>query len=223
MRIALLAATLLMPLSEAASLTGSVVDSAGASIKHAAMELASAGKKYETRADDAGAYQFSNLPAGEYTLTILAPPFKQLTVKSIGLLEREEKRIPEITLTVGYPCGGQPDFRDFARLLPDVVFGQMSGSVVPAAAGVDVILICRTFHACGSAKTDSSGHFSFGMLSAGVYGLSFHRDGFFPEEPTGYAYYVNAGVESVYTPLRLEQCPDGNCEAKIQRTLPSCE
>jgi len=221
MRIALIAATLLIPLSQAASLTGSVVDVTGASIAHATLELDSGTKKYQTRTDDLGAYQFSDIPRGEYSLRFTGEGFKWLTVKSIGLSDTETKRIPEITLTPDRLCEFPPR-RDFVRLLPDVVFGQLSGSVLPAAAGVEVILICRTFHACGSTKTDSSGHFSFEMLSAGAYGLSFHRDGFFPEEPTGYEYYVNAGVESVYAPLWLEQCPDGNCKAKIQRILPSC-
>ena len=222
MRIALIAATLWIPYAEAASLTGSVVDVAGASIAHAMVELESGTKKYQGRTDDTGGYQFSNLPAGEYSLKFTGEGFNWLTVKSIRLSDTETKRIPEITLTPDPLCEFPPR-RDFVRLLPDVVFGQLSGSVVPAAAGVDVILICRTFRACGSTKTDSSGHFSFEMLSAGAYGLSFHRDGFFPEEPTGYAYYVNAGLESVYSPLRLEQCPNGNCKAEIQRILPTCE
>lgn len=221
MRIALVVATLLIPLSEAASVTGSVVDVAGASIAHAMVELESGTKRYQARTDDMGAFQFSDIPGGEYSLTFTGERFKWLTVKSIDLSEREAKRIPEITLTPDPLCEFPPR-RDFVRLLPDAVFGQLSGSVLPVAAGVEVILICRTFHACGSTKTDSTGHFAFKMLTAGAYGLSFNRDGFFPEDPTGYEYYVNAGVESVYAPLRLEQCPDGNCKAKIQRILPSC-
>ena len=36
------------------------------------VELESGAQKYQTRTDDAGVYQFENLPAGEYTLTITA-------------------------------------------------------------------------------------------------------------------------------------------------------
>ena len=46
------------------------------------------------------------------------------------------------------------------------------------------------------------------MLSAGVYGLNFRHDGFYPENATGYSYYREAGWESVYAPKVLQQCPE---------------
>ena len=206
-----------------ASITGSVVDSVGAYIAHASVELDSGTEQYQVQADDSGVYRFSNLRAGEYTATFRVPALRRLTIKSIVLSEREQKRIPEVTLTVGYPCGAVPDSRDFVRLLPTNIFGELSGSVLPPGAGVEVFLICRTFRVCRSTKTDSKGRFSFDMLSAGAYGLSFHRDGFYDRDATGYEYYVNAGMESVYAPLQLEQCADGNCRLKTQRILPHCE
>jgi hypothetical protein len=220
MKIAL--TILLLPFaSPAASLTGAIVDSLGASIAHAGVELDSGTKKYQARTDDAGVYKFSSLSAGQYTLTFTPEAYVTLTVKSIGLSEGEAKQIPEITISL-YRCP-PPPHREFVQMVPSLSFGELSGSVLPSAAGIDVVLTCRTFHPCGSTKTDSNGHFSFDMLSAGAYGLSFHRDGFFDQDATAYEYYVNAGVESVYAPLRLEECPNGNCAAKIQRILPSCE
>ncbi len=59
------------------------------------------------------------------------------------------------------------------------------------------------------------------MLSAGVYGLNFRRDGFYPENATGYEYTVNAGWESVYAPKLLEKCPNGNCDPKLRPQRPS--
>jgi len=205
----------------AASLTGTIVDSLGASIAHAAVELDSGTRKYQAWTDESGVYKLSSLPAGEYTLTITPEVYEGLTVKSIGLSEGEAKQIPEITLNL-YLCPFPPH-RDFMKLVPSVSFGELSGSVLPAAPGIEVFLICRTFHVCSSTKTDSNGHFSFDTLSAGVYGLSFHRDGFYDRDATGYEYYVNAGWESVYAPVMLELCADGNCKAKIQRILPHCE
>jgi len=222
MRIALAILSISFSL-RAASLTGSLVDPAGASVAQALVELVSETKSYRIQTDDAGIYQFADLPMGEYTLTFTREWFTTLTVKSIGLSEGEAKRVPEITLTPGRSCPHYPPRLDFVRLLPAAALGELRGSVLPPAPGVAVVLICRTFRACQSTKTDSDGHFSFQMLPAGAYGLSFQRDGFFPEEATGYEYYVNAGVESVYTPVLLEPCPDGNCKAKIQRILPSCE
>ena len=205
-----------------ARLTGAIVDTAGAYIAHAAVELDSGTRKYQAQTDDAGVYRFSNLTAGEYTLRFAPEGFEWLTVKPIGLSEREVKEIPEITLPQDLSCEFRPR-RDFIRLLPVAPFGELSGSVLPSAAGVEVVLICRTFRVCRSTKTDPNGRFSFDMLSAGAYGLSFHRDGFYDQDATGYEYYVNAGMESVYVPLRLEQCADGNCSGKKQRIQPRCE
>jgi hypothetical protein len=58
------------------------------------------------------------------------------------------------------------------------------------------------------------------MLSPGVYGLNFRRDGFYPENATGYDYSVNAGWESVYSSVRLQRCPNGNCDPKLRPTKP---
>ena len=55
--------------AQAANLTGTVIDATGAYIAQAAVELDSETKKYQVQADGAGVYRFSNLPAGEYTLT----------------------------------------------------------------------------------------------------------------------------------------------------------
>ena len=226
MRLALALAILLIPLSSpaqegTASITGAIVDMTGAFIPHATVDLVSATKKYQVHADDTGVYQFSNLPPGAYTLAFYALAFRQVTVKSIMLSEREQKRIPEITLMVGYPCGVQFDVRDFVRLLPvGIPFGVLSGSVVPPVEGVEATLVCRTFNACASTKTDSTGHFSFDMLSPGLYGLNFRGKGFYPESATGYGYYVNAGLESIYRPVQLERCPNGNCNPKLRPAKP---
>jgi len=221
MRIAL-AAILLMPFSaSAASVTGTVVDPTGAYVPHAAVELDSGTTQYKVQADDSGVYQFSNLPAGSYALTIRVPGFRNRTIKSIGLLTGEPKRLPDVQLDIEN-CG-KPPSRDLS-LLPGVLFGTLSGSVDPPAKGVEVTLVCRTFSACSSTATDSSGRFSFEMLSPGVYGLNFRRDGFYPENATGYEYTVNAGWESVYAPKQLEKCSNGNCDPKLRpQQLQLCE
>jgi len=217
MKIALIAATLLIPLSEASSLTGSVVDTTGASIPHASVELDSPSTKYQARADDAGAFQFLNLPAGEYGLKITVPGFKVLNLTAIKISESEHKHLPYVPLDVG-TCS--PISRQLIMLQTAILFGHLSGSVTPKVAGVEVTLICRTFQACRSTKTDSHGRFSFEMLSAGVYGLSFRRAGFYPEIATGYEYYVNTAWDSVYTPVSLEKCRNGNCDPKRRPKRP---
>jgi len=221
MRIAL--AILISFSAPAASLTGSLIDPAGASVAKVSVELVSETKSYKGQTDNAGVYQFEDLPAGEYALTFTREWFRSLTVRSLRLSEGAAKQVPEITLTPSPLCPHYPPLLDFVRLLPVGVFGELSGTVLPAAPGIEVSLICRTFRVCSTAKTDSNGHFSFDMLSAGAYGLSFHRDGFHDQDATGYEYYVNAGVQSVYGPATLEECYKGNCAGKVQRILPACE
>jgi hypothetical protein len=223
-RIVLVFAILLLPLSVAASLTGTVIDPIGASIAHTVAELDSGSRKYLARADDAGLYQFLNLPAGDYTLTFRVPGFKVRIVRSIGLFETQQKRIPDITLEVASSCSGEGASGAFATELREVTgddsFGRLSGSVLPPAAEVEVTLICRTFSACRSTKTDSNGRFYFDKISAGFYGLNIRREGFYPENATGYAYAVNAGWESVYSPVLLEKCANGNCDPKLRPKKP---
>lgn len=219
MRIAL--ASLLISVSaSAASLTGAVVDQTGAYVSHAAVELASEGNNYRVQADDAGFYRFSNLPAGEYALTFQAPGFRRLTIKSIVLLEREQKQLPDVPLEVVVIGCTDPPFRSFVLLPNDTSFGQLSGSVLPPAAEVEVTLVCRTFNTCRSTKTDANGRYSFDMLSPGIYGLNFRREGFYPNNTTGYDYKVNAGWESVYYSVTLEKCFNGNCDPKLRPPEP---
>jgi hypothetical protein len=220
MRIAL--AILVIAFSApAASLTGAIIDQTGAFIPHAAVELASETNDYKVQADDSGVYQFSNLPAGEYTLTIRVPGFRSRRIRSIGLLSGEPKRLPDVPMDIEN-CG-KPPSRDLV-LLSGVLLGTLSGSVDPPSQGVEVTLVCRTFSACSSTVTDSNGHFSFETLPAGIYGLNFRRDGFYPEIATGYEYTVNAGWASVYVSKLLEQCSGGNCDLKLRpQRLQLCE
>ena len=120
--VSALAAILWIPLpapaqEATASLTGAVVDQTGAYVPHAAVELDSGTNKYQVQADDAGVYQFSNLPAGElYADHSVYPDSSDRTIKSIGLLEREPKRLPDVTLDiVSNGCGGPPS-RDLILL-----------------------------------------------------------------------------------------------------------
>jgi carboxypeptidase family protein len=223
MRIAL--AILLIPFSShaqdtSASLTGIVVDQTGAVVVHADVELSSGTNKYKTQADETGVYKFSNLPAGEYTLKFSGNGFRNRII-IIALSEREQKRLPEVTLDIGSSgCGGPPP-RDLVPLR-GTLFGTLSGSVYPPAKDVEVTLVCRTFKACSSTRTDSDGHFSFETLPAGVYGLNFRRDSFYAENATGYEYTVNAGWESIYVSKLLVPCLNGNCDPKL-RPIQHCE
>ena len=224
MRFAL--AILLIPFSAfAASLTGAAIDQTGAYIPHAAVELDSGTKKYQARTDDTGVYQFADLPAGQYSLTFRVLGFYRLTVKPISLSASEQRRIPALMLDVAPSCSFSP-FPPSFRLLPDATFGALAGSVIEYGGlqqpleDVDVTLVCRTFTACASMKTDAKGFFSFGMLSPGEYGLSFRRQAYYPDQASAYTVRVKGGLESDYAPLFQERCPNGNCDPTLRPARP---
>jgi len=229
MRITLAAISLLPILAPAqdatASISGGLTDVTGAYITNAPVELDSGTRKYESRTSKNGIYEFSNLPPGDYTLTFRVIGFLPLIVTSIMVSEREQVRIPDVPLEVAHGLCPRPIARGQILLAPGSTFGRLTGSVVPPTADVDVTLVCRTFSACRSTKTDSSGGFSFDMLSPGVYGVGFGRDGFYPENASGYAYTAYAGWESIYAPMVLEKCPNGNCDPKLRppRPVAVCE
>ena len=224
MRIAF--AILLIPFSaRAASLTGSLIDPVGASVANATVELDSGTQQYRGRTDDAGVYEFANLPAGQYSLTLQVLGFYRLIVRPISLSESEQKRVPALLLDVAGSGCGTPFPPAFQLLTGDSELGVLAGSVVrygarEALAGVDVTLVCRTFTSCASTKTDTQGLFSFGMLPPGEYGLSFRREGFYPDQASAYSVRVKAGLESEYGPVFLERCPDRNCDPKLRPPRP---
>jgi hypothetical protein len=218
MRIAiLLLAPCVLPAQEvSASLTGGLTDVTGAYIAGAPVQLDSGIKQYQTRTNEAGVYRFSSLLAGDYTLTFRVVGFRPLTIKAIAILEHEQKRVPDVPLEVVNGLCPRPIAQDQVLLPPGSSFGRLSGAVVPPVREVEVTLVCRTFRACGSTRTDTDGRFSFDKISAGVYGLNFRHDGFYPENATGYEYTVNSGWESVYNPKVLEQCGNGTCDPKLR-------
>jgi hypothetical protein len=55
------------------------------------------------------------------------------------------------------------------------------------------------------------------MLSSGLYGLNLRREGFYAVNAIGYEYTVNAGWDAVYSSVRLERCPNGNCDANLRK------
>ena len=102
--------------------------------------------KYKVQTDDAGVYQFSNLPAGEYTLTIRVRRIQDAAlIKSIGLLEPESRNECPTLLWMSETRMWRTALSRSRSLLRGILFGTLSGSVDPPAAGVEVTLVCRTF------------------------------------------------------------------------------
>ncbi|HVW86590.1 MAG TPA: carboxypeptidase-like regulatory domain-containing protein, partial [Bryobacteraceae bacterium] len=80
-------------------LVGSVQDMSGAAVTNAAVDAVneSTNMKSSTRSDANGAYRFSNLPAGRYTLSAAAPGFNPASLKGVTL---EVSKIATVNLTL---------------------------------------------------------------------------------------------------------------------------
>jgi hypothetical protein len=104
--LVLLIASLLVPLAfsqeTTAAINGVVKDQTGAVVANATVEVTSGAllgtKKVTT--DSGGAYRVSQLPAGAYTITIMAPGFRQYKQGGIELSAGKEPTI-DVSLTIG--------------------------------------------------------------------------------------------------------------------------
>ena len=85
-----------------ASLAGTVQDSSGAVIPNATVNLTNLGtnQKLTTTSSGTGAYQFNELPAGHYSLSVTANGFKQSDFADV-VLEAESPRSLNVTMAAG--------------------------------------------------------------------------------------------------------------------------
>ena len=77
------------------SVLGTILDPSGSAVGAAVIKIANKGTSAERSSitDQGGDYQFSNLEAGTYTLTVQAPGFQQATYTEIVLTARQTARI----------------------------------------------------------------------------------------------------------------------------------
>ena len=86
-----------------ATLTGTVTDATGAVISHAAISLTLNGVGAQARvvhSSDSGTYTATNLPAGDYTVTISAPNFETFSDRNV-VLNVAQKRTVNAELKTG--------------------------------------------------------------------------------------------------------------------------
>jgi hypothetical protein len=206
-----------------ASLTGKVQDTRGEGVAGTLAEL----NQFQAVADAEGVYRFVGLPAGEYRLKLSHSGFRSSIVKSIHILDGEQRSAPVVQLALG-GCGidGGAQF-DSVRFLPsgDNV-GNLGGSVrldkkrgksMPIS-GADVTLLCSTGKPCGVAKTDSNGEFQFKTLAPGDFSVRVTGRGFYPEASPSYT--VEGGIESTYRSIYIERCHLGNCDPQRRPRKP---
>jgi hypothetical protein len=88
--------------SDRGTITGSVIDQAGAVIPNAAIEVknVNTGAVYQAQSSSTGNYTFSQLPAGQYQMSSSMQGFKQFIRTGITVLVAQTLRV-DITLEVG--------------------------------------------------------------------------------------------------------------------------
>jgi hypothetical protein len=175
-----------------------------------------------------GAYSFSGLPAGTYTLKLSALGFRQLTMTSVRVADGEQRQVPPLELVVGMcPARGDNPWPDSYSLLPvSAPGGSLAGKIevepdtvvskTAPVAGADVRLMCDGV-VCGNARTGAKGDFVFSGLEPGLYSVRVSRAGFYPS--TGSGYRVQNGLQTNWS-IYFERCPRLNCDAALRPPKP---
>lgn len=226
-------AGLLAAQENTASLAGKVVDITGAGLRGTIAELQSEEapvRKYRSVADDSGDYRFPALPGGTYTIVLQQAGFRNLVVQHIQLSWGEQKSLPTLRMDVGMGCGGAAIVEHLRLQEGPGSFGATirvdRGPLHPDGSRLSrasVNLVCNKGRNCGSTTTNSQGEFAFHNLPSGSYAIRATHAGFHSIQESGYE--VRAGLESIYDPIYMEQCPAGNCDPRLRpRKTPSrCE
>jgi hypothetical protein len=174
----------------------------GSVITHGQRAVAKANVEAREQTGRTSAHRATTTPDGFYVLKDLSPGVYNLRITASG----------------------------FSTEVRDV---QLAGNpvtipAVPVEIGVDVIhsgelatitLYKKGSGRIGSQRTNASGVFQFvGLhIQSEEYWLSIEREGFFTEEQRHLL--VMPGLESVYSPIWMESCSLGHCQAHL-KTIP---
>lgn len=169
------------------SITGHVIDSStGAAIAGAAVSYSGG----STTTDNNGAYSFSNVPAGSYTLTASASGYSSqsssTTVNSGAVSTLEFQLTPSST-------GGN---------------GAITGRVSNVSTGASISSATVSFGG-HSTTTSSTGTYSFSSVASGTYNVSVTHSGYISESAT---VTVNSGTTST---LNVQLSTAGKIAGKV--------
>lgn len=158
-----------------------IVDQTGAVVSGAHITLFSAEKVREVRADEAGATEFSELPAGTYDLEVSQPGFKLQTTEDIQVSEGKLRQL-EITLQVkstGSDCGVSRPSVAYEKKSGDVkLIGKIVGSLHGPVNGAFLKLTSSKSGREVSATSAVDGSFQFSHLEHGKYKLMATKKGY---------------------------------------------
>ncbi|HTW65126.1 MAG TPA: carboxypeptidase-like regulatory domain-containing protein [Bryobacteraceae bacterium] len=182
---------------------------------------------FSVRTDEQGRFRFTVLPPGTYTLKLAQLGFKRLTLKSIQVAAGEQRQLPPMRIDVGSfgGCGGP--FVDYYELSSAPQTGDLRGRVLwgdhrPIKRATVKLLSDRKLWT--ETKTGSDGEFIFLDLPPGqLFSIRVTHPGYYALEESDYE--VQAGFDSIYSPINLEHCPNGNCDPRLRpkRPLIVCE
>ena len=85
------------------TISGTVQDATGAVIPNAPITLINqaTGDKRSSKSNGSGAFSFTGLPSGDFTVTIAAPGFETFTEKGVHLDPGDSRDLPNLKLTTG--------------------------------------------------------------------------------------------------------------------------
>ena len=196
------------------------------------------------------AYFATTTPDGFYVLKDLSPGVYNLRMTASGFFSTELRdmqlagnpvTIPAVPVEIGIPRPFRPaghaellDFvacaadrrPDFYRLTAATESGAVGGVILSdegrPVENTTVTLYGKGSGQIGSQRTNASGAFQFlGLhIQSEEYWLSIEREGFFAEEQRHLL--VMPGLESVYSPIWMESCSLGHCQAHLKtiRVIP---
>jgi Carboxypeptidase regulatory-like domain len=193
------------------SISGVVVDSAGAVIANAKATLVGEnGHRAEARSDQMGRFVFADLKPGAYSVEIYSAGFRDRKIASLQVRGEEETRVPAIELSVVTQACDFPPVDTYTPITPGG--SQLSGrtflaSNTRATAALVTLYDPKSHREVRKKLTDTAGNFLFNGLHPGIYELRVRRVGFaelFVEKVE-----IRSGFKSGAENFILTPCPGG--------------
>jgi hypothetical protein len=223
--IALLTGLACLAQQQTATLTGAVTSLLGTPVVHAEAQLESEdgrGLRFSVETDNAGRFQFEDVPSGTYRLEVNSP-YLSYRKRGIVLLGGQRKSLPQVILA--FERCGDPSVDSIQRLAMGDDSSTLRGSVLDnSGTPVSGAVVSLNCDGCVT-KTNWDGQFAFSKLKPepGNYTVSVSMMGFYREFSPNYFVYKN--LDWTYAPIQIERCPAEGCERtpRQEKIVPRCE